>query len=259
MLKTKPECATAPWRLVADRPRRTLFAIILCLGLLACGCGGVAETAVTPTTTAPKPMFPFGEELQDILDGAVNADRAMGVSLTVLVPGYGPWLGVAGKSEPAVPVATDMAFGVGSISKSFIAALILQLAEEGELSLDDQLSQWIPDAPNVDNKATIRQLLNHTSGTFQPNHHPNFFTTVFSDGGREWTDEEIFASFQLEPYSAPGTEWHYSNAGYTLLGQIIEEATGSSVSAELRERFFEPLGLASAFYLTEETAPGEVA
>ncbi|MCP4225102.1 MAG: beta-lactamase family protein, partial [Actinomycetia bacterium] len=70
---------------------------------------------------------------------------------------------------------------------------------------------------------------------------------------------EIFASFQLEPYSAPGTEWHYSNAGYTLLGQIIEEATGSSVSAELRERFFEPLGLASAFYLTEETAPGEVA
>jgi D-alanyl-D-alanine carboxypeptidase len=151
-----------------------------------------------------------------------------------------------------------MAFGAGSISKNFIAALVLQLAEEGKLSLEDQLGEWLPAYPNIDGTATIRQLLSHTSGTFSLNRHPDFWATVFADGTRVWTDDELIAAFQAEPYSTPGTEWHYSNTGYTLLGQIIEGATGSTVFAELRERFFEPLGLDSTFYPPEETAPGEV-
>jgi D-alanyl-D-alanine carboxypeptidase len=183
----------------------------------------------------------------------------MGVSLAVMVPGYEPWIGVAGESEPATPITTGMAFGAGSISKNFIAALVVQLAEEGMLSLDDQLHEWISDVPNVDNTVTIRQLLNHTSGVFSLEEHPDFWRTVFADGERVWTDEELLSTFQAESYSAKGTEWHYSNTGYTLLGQIIEQATGSNVSTELRDRFFEPLDLTSAFYLSEETAPGEVA
>ncbi len=233
---------------------RRLAALVAVTALAVVACA-----TSTTATTEPKPVLPFGEELQSLLDGALDTDDAMGVSLTVMVPGYQLWLGVAGESEPATPINTGMAFGAGSISKNFIAALVMQLAEEDKLSLDDQLREWLPDFPNVDNTATIRQLLNHTSGTFQPNHHPDFYPSVFADGTRVWTDEELLSAFLAEPYSAKGTEWHYSNAGYMLLGQIIEEATGSTVSAQLRDRFFEPLGLATAFYLSEETAPGEVA
>jgi D-alanyl-D-alanine carboxypeptidase len=249
---------------------RPISAFIIGLGLLLPGCGDegisspptvAASSAVTTASVATpsEPVLPFGAELQRALERVLGADAAMGVSLAVMVPGYEPWLGVAGDSEPGMPVTTGMAFCAGSISKSFIAALVLQLVEEGKLALDDPLEKWLPDYPNVDSRATIRQLLNHTSGLFQPNHHPDFFPTVFADGTRVWTDDEILSTFLAEPYSAEGTEWHYSNAGYTLVGQIIEAATGSSVSAELRGRFFQPLGLTSAFYLTEESAPGEVA
>jgi len=193
------------------------------------------------------------------LDGILSADDTMGFSLAVLVPGYQPWIGVAGESELGVPVTTGMAFGAGSVSKNFIAALVLQLAEEGKLSLDDQLDRWLPEYPNLDGSATIRQLLNHTSGTFSLEDHPDFYWSVSANRDRVWTDEELLSTFLAEPLSAKGTEWHYSNTGYLLLGQIVEEAAGASVSAELRDRFFDPLGLATAFYLSEETAPGEVA
>lgn len=231
-------------------------------------CGTAASTSttahpMTASTTEPAqaqlPALPFGGELQSVLDLVLDTDDAGGVSLAVLVPGYEPWVGVAGDSEPGVPVTVGMAFGAGSISKNFIAALVLQLAEEGRLSLDDQLDVWLPPYPNVDGTATIRQLLDHTSGLFQPNHHPDFWSVVFADGTRVWTDEEILSSFLAEPYSAKGTEWHYSNAGYMLLGQIIEAATGSSVSAQLRGRFFEPLRLTTAFLLPEENPRGAVA
>jgi D-alanyl-D-alanine carboxypeptidase len=247
---------------------RRLVAFVT-VGVMATGaCGTAATTSTTAdpvaaSTTEPEharlPALPFGGELQGVLDLVLEADDARGASLAVLVPGYEPWVGVAGESEPGVPVTVGMAFGAGSISKSFIAALVLQLAEESRLSLDDQLNVWLPAYTNVDGAATIRQLLNHTSGLFQPNHHPDFWSAVFADGTRVWTDDEIISSFLAEPYSAKGTEWHYSNAGYMLLGQIIERATGSSVSAQLRERFFEPLQLTTAFLLTEETPRGEVA
>jgi D-alanyl-D-alanine carboxypeptidase len=248
--------------------RRTLpFVMGLCL--LVSGCGDTAGSSTSsraassvnttaPTTSTSLPVLPFGEGLQGALDGALGAD-ALGVSLAVMVPGYEPWLGVAGVSEPGVPVTTDMAFGAASAGKNFTAALVLQLAEEGKLSLDDQLQEWLPDYPNIDNTATIRQLLSHTSGAFTLNHYPGFWSAVFADGTRVWTDEELLTTFLAEPYSTPGTEWHYSNTGYTLLGQIIEEATGSTVSTELRDRFFEPLGLTTAFYPPEETARGELA
>jgi len=244
-----------------DLPIQRVMVLSAVAALLASACStaSTATTTAATTTVAVDPTLPFGEELQSALDGVLEVEDPMGFTLAVMVPGYQPWVGVAGVSEPGVPITADMAFGIGSATKSFIAALVLQLAEEGKLSLDDRLNQWLPDYPNVDNTATIRQLLNHTSGTFQPNHHPDFWPTIFADGGRVWTDEEIYSTFLLEPYAAKGSEWNYSNANYMMLGTIIEEATGSTVSAELRERFFEPLGLTSAFYLSEETPSGAVA
>ncbi len=239
--------------------------VLLLVVASGCGNGTDSPTATTSppststTATSALPALPFGDDLQRLLDASVGGDGNMGASLAVMVPGHKPWLGVAGYSEPGIPVRTGMAFGAASTSKNFTAALVLQLAEEGKLSLDDQLREWLPEHPNIDSSATIRQLLNHTSGIFTVNHHPDFWRAVFADGTRVWTDEELLTTFVAEPYSAPGNEWHYSNTGYTLAGQIIEEATGRTVSAALRDRFFEPLGLTSAFYLSEETAPVDIA
>ncbi len=240
---------------------KSLVTLIVMITLPACSRG--AET-----TTAPQPPLPFAAELDTavhgviegaIADGVVEADNPLGFTLTVMVPGYQPWVGVVGESEPGVPVTLDMAFNVGSTTKSFTAALVLQLVEEGKLSLDDRIGEWLPDYSHVDSAATVRQLLSHTSGTFQPNHHPDYWTTVFTDSERVWSREEIYSTFLMEPYAPKGTEWNYSNANYMMLGQIVEEVTGSTVSAELRDRFFEPLGLTRTFYTPEETATGSVA
>ncbi len=204
-------------------------------------------------------VFPCGGRLQAIVDGALDGNEARAFSMAVMVPGYDTWTGVAGWSEPKIRVTPEMAFGIASTSKNFVAALVLQLAEEGKLSLDDPVHRWLAADASVDDAVTVRQLLNHTSGIFTINRHPDYWAAVFGDPHHDWTDEELLARFLAEPVAAAGTEWHYSNTGYLLLGQIIESVTGSTVSAELRARFFEPLGLDTAFYLSEEDPPGEVA
>ena len=240
------------------------------LAMSACAAAGTPTTAPATTTTAvattttaatttSTQLPPFGQELQNTLDGALNAEGAMGVSLAVMVPGYRLWVGVGGMSGPGEPITGDMAFGVASVTKSFMAALVLQLAEEDWLSLDDPLREWLPYCSNVCGAITIKQLLNHTSGTYSYAEHPDFYLTVFGEGDRGLTDEEMLGRFVREPYFAAGAGWHYSNTGYTLLGMIVEEATNSTVSAELRDRFFDPLGLTTAFFIAEEAAPGEVA
>lgn len=86
----------------------------------------------------------------------------MGFTLTVMVPGYQPWVGVAGVSEPGVAITADMAFGIGSATKSFVAALVLQLAEEGKLSLDDQLHlRWDTDGDRSQRWRPVLQRRGH--------------------------------------------------------------------------------------------------
>jgi len=106
--------------------------------------------------------------LQETLDNQREAQDLMGVSAAVIVPAEGFWLGVSGLSDPTVQdsIRPDMLFGVGSITKTFTSAVILQLAQEEVLSLDDSLYSWLPSHEYIDSTITIRQLLNHTSGIF---------------------------------------------------------------------------------------------
>jgi D-alanyl-D-alanine carboxypeptidase len=153
------------------------------------------------------------------------------------------WTGASGKAdlESGEPVTPETLFGIGSVTKSFVAALVLDLAEEGVLSVDDRLSRWLPDYPGAAG-ITLRQLLNHTSGV------PDY-----PDGLRRAMDERPFARWSPERVLAftggsdfePGRRWSYSNTGYNLLGLIVERATGSTVGHELERRLLDPLGLDS--------------
>jgi D-alanyl-D-alanine carboxypeptidase len=225
---------------------RKICAVLL-IGLVALvgsSCGGDNEST---TPTAELAALPCGARLQSVLAQALLDSQGpyeLGISAAVIVPGSAPWAGVSGVSHPGVPVSGDMAFNVGSIAKSFEAAVALMLAEEGLLDLDEPISTWLPALDHVDRMITVRQLLNHTSGVFNVFEHPDFpWVAPGVDYERRWRLEEVIAYFVDEPYGPPGIVQHYSSTNYLLLTNILEMILETPVPEEVERRFLEPLGL----------------
>ena len=121
------------------------------------------------------------------------------------------WTGSSGEAQisPSRRVTGATPFVVGSISKTFVAATILQLAEEGELALHDPLSRWLPDYPRA-SEIRIRHLLSHGSGVFNYFEHPAYNRSVFGEPRRTWTPNEILSTFRGAPYFEPGAGYHLS-------------------------------------------------
>jgi len=197
--------------------------------------------------------------LQETLDFKRDSLSAVGVSAAVIMPGMGTWLGASGISDSSNDIRTGMLFSIASVTKTYIAALVLLLAEEETLTLDDSLHQWLPTYPHIDSTITVHQLLNHTSGIYSFHENPAFWDSMFTDNERLWTPEEMVTTFIEEPYFPPGEGWHYSNTNYLLLGMIIREATDSDVSTELRRRILNPLHIRNTFLDIEEEIPDNLA
>lgn len=181
-----------------------------------------------------------------------------GISAAVLVPGWRTWKGTDGESAPGIPITDTMLFGAGSVTKTFTSALILQLAEEGKLSLADPLHRWLPGYANIDSTITIQRLLAHTSGVYNFTDNPLWGDSLFADPGRIWTPDEIVRYFVQEPSFSQGRSWAYSNTGYVLLGMIAEKASGSRLAVEFRKRFLEPFELRNTFLEPDEEVRGEL-
>ncbi|MGI5417919.1 serine hydrolase domain-containing protein [Actinomadura luteofluorescens] len=166
----------------------------------------------------------------------------------------------AGVSDKATGAPMDhrLLFRIASVTKSFTSTVVLQLAAERRLSLDDTVDRWLPGAVaghgNDGSKITIRQLLAQTSGLNDYTPDPR----VMSDPARAWTPEELVAiAMEKPPLYAPGTDWNYSNTNYILAGMIIEKATGRSVGTEFQRRVFTPLRLRHTSYpTTDPSFPG---
>ena len=198
--------------------------------------------------------IPFEDKLQKVLDEGIMKYDARGVSAAIIFSDNKMWKGTSGISHDTVIVKSDMLFAIGSITKCFVAALTLKLVEEGKLSLEDPLSEWLPNYPYVNNEITIRQLLNHTSGIYMFWSNQKIWDDLKKDRTKIWTPEEVL-SYIKEPYFEPGEGHRYSNTNYLLMAMIIEKATGSNLSTEFRERFWEPLGIKQAFLSIEEEIP----
>ena len=128
--------------------------------------------------------------------------------------------------ELAVPIRPEMVFRVGSVTKQFTAACILRLADEGRISLSDDLTRYLPDFPTGGRRVTIEQLLTHTSGIHNYTEIPARYPKRLRE---DWTLPELIGFFRNEPFDfEPGTRWHYDNSGYILLGAILEKVTGRS-------------------------------
>jgi D-alanyl-D-alanine carboxypeptidase len=156
--------------------------------------------------------------------------------------------GLASREPRAVLRGTDR-FRVASITKPFVATLVLQLVAEGKLRLEESVDRWLPGLVPNGSAITIRELLNHTSGLFDYPGDEGFVSAVIADPAREWSPRELVRIATAHaPLFPPGTGWSYSNTNYVLLGLVVEAATGKPIDQQLRERIFDPLTLSATSF-----------
>ena len=201
-------------------------------------------------TTAPLAAQSDRAALTRRLDSASRAWLALGpsagVSYAVVRGSDTLLLGALGQRdhEGALPATNATVYRTGSITKQFTAAAIMQLVEQGKVSLDDPMTKYLPEYSQW-RTITVRQLLNHTSGIPSYTAKRDWATTWGSD----LTPAQLVAFVEKDSLDfAPGTTFRYNNTGYMLLGMILDKVTGTPYPALMRERFFAPLGMRSAAY-----------
>ncbi|MEV4443579.1 serine hydrolase domain-containing protein, partial [Streptomyces sp. NPDC049577] len=203
---------------------------------------------------------------QAALNGLVAAGMP-GVAAETRTP-LGTWSGSAGYADTATrrPRTAADHFRAGSITKTFMATVLLQLEAEGRLSLDDPVERRLPGVLRGNgydgNKITIRQLLNHTSGVHDMVSTPEWQRTMNGPAFFEHrydvkTPEEIVAmALKYRPDFEPGTGWTYSNTNFVLAGLIINRVTGDTYAHQAERRILKPLGLRrTTFPGTDPTLP----
>jgi D-alanyl-D-alanine carboxypeptidase len=275
-----------------DRRRITIAAsLTLGLGLgLAVGCANVADAAGPadacraaasyrgqPLRAAPAlpemrgaigGAFDAGttERLRQAAAKAQEATGAASMTLAVAVPGAGLWtsetvatVARAQRDQRGQDAAAPPLHYWASAGKTFVAVVVLQLVEEGKLTLGDPVSRWIKDVPNGD-AITIEQLLAHTSGLFSANEDAR----VHEQHRYYAPLESLAVARKHGPLFCPGERWRYSNTGYDLLGVIIERVDGRSFQSAIAARIIAPLGLTRMRVLTPRdaaagAAPADVA
>ncbi|MGW0665824.1 serine hydrolase domain-containing protein [Streptomyces sp. NPDC002746] len=215
------------------------------------GAHPAADPSSGPSTGPSTAQAPDAEALRDAISG-LPADDA--TAALVRVGGTdGAWRGSSGVHDLASgrPADPDGRFRVGSVTKVFTAAVVLQLAGEGKLGLDRPVRHYLPDLiPAAYGQVTVRQLLNHTSGIPSPD--PGNGDTL-----EDWyahrfdlhdPADDVRDATALEPDFAPGTRQHYANIGYTVAGLLIERVTGDTYASQVSRRVLRPLRLADSYF-----------
>ena len=149
--------------------------------------------------------------------------------------------------DPATVAAPGMRYSIGSVSKQFLAAATLLLADDGKLSLDDKVSRFLPNLTRA-SEITIRQLLSHTSG--YQDYYPLDYVAPYMQ--KSVTAEQILDRWARKPLDFdPGTRWQYSNTNFVAAGRIVEKASGKPLMAFLQDRIFRPLAMETPLDLAE--------
>ena len=159
---------------------------------------------------------------------------------TLLMKGYGK-----ADVEWGIPMPADAMFEVGSVAKQFTAAAILQLRDEGKLSLDDEITKYFPDFPTHGNKVTLRRLLDHTSGIKGITEMREFGALSVTS----YPKDSAIALIKRYPFEFPtGEAQIYNNSAFILLGHVIEKASGMTYEDYVEKKIFAPLGMTRSMY-----------
>ncbi|MDQ1027347.1 D-alanyl-D-alanine carboxypeptidase [Streptomyces umbrinus] len=237
------------------RVSRTLLRFGL-VGAVALTATSLMASAVAgpASVSAPAPATGDHSATREAMDAAVK-DGVPGV-VGQAKDKYGTWKGASGVGDLRTerPRSAHDRYRVGSVTKTFVATVLLQLEAEGELSLDDKVDEWLPGVVRGNGhdgrRISLRRLLNHTSGIFNYRDDSEFVRKyIVKDGFFEnrydtvTLDRHVKYAMANKPYFTPGESWMYSNTNYSLAAMVIEKATGNSYGDEIRHRIIEPLGL----------------
>jgi D-alanyl-D-alanine carboxypeptidase len=228
----------------------TIGAVLTVLGIAGCS-SPAPEPTTSPSPSRTAEAAPDAETtaaMQAALDDTRALAEFPGVIARVITPEW-TWTGTSGTAGPetdAAPAATDFT-RVGSITKTITGTVLLQLVEEGLISLDDPVSKYVPDAPN--GTATIRQVADMTSGIPSYSTDQGWQDQFFGDSAYVFTPQELLDYAKELPVSfTPGDGWEYSNTNYVIFGMIIEQLTGQPIADVFQERIFGPLGMDSTSF-----------
>ncbi len=190
------------------------------------------------------------QKIDAIANEALKDTAAPGVSIALVKDGKVAYVKAYGyaRLDPATPARPEMHYCIGSVSKQFLAAAILLLAEDGKLHLDDPVGRYLPDLTRA-NEVTIRELLSHTSG--YQDYYPLDYVAPFML--QPVSAREILDGWAKKPLDfEPGTRWQYSNTNFVAAGSIIERVTGMPLMSFLQARIFKPLEITEALDLSRQ-------
>ncbi|GAA1918860.1 serine hydrolase domain-containing protein [Microbacterium aoyamense] len=232
------------------RPHRRATALVgaavLALAMSACAA---SDPSASPTPAAPSGIpEQTSAELQAVLDDLYTEGVFPGAIARVITP-EGEWVGTVGASAEGgttAPAPGDRT-RVGSITKTMTATILLQLVDEGLVTLDDPISKYVADSPN--GTATLRQLADMTSGIPSYSLDDGWQAKLFGDPYSIFTPQELIDDAKALPLvGAPGEKWQYSNTNYVLLGMVIESVLDQPIADVFQERIFDPVGMADTVY-----------
>ena len=240
-----------------------IFSIILTyICLIGCNedeISGTEDCNSTASGIHPKAMI-----YQSVID-KYTAKGLPGISILIR-DNKGTWVGASGKADidADIKMKPCIISKGASTTKTFIGTLVVLLAQEGKLSLDDKVEKWISQevSSKVKNikESTIRMLLNHTTGIFDLIDDDQFYLAVLNNPPHFWKPEELITFvFGDEPVFAAGTDVEYSNTNYLLLAMILDKVTGNDHSIAIRKKLLEPLNLNNSFYYWHDALPTKVA
>ncbi len=187
----------------------------------------------------------FSKKINEYMRSTLDTYNIPGIAVGVWIKGKKVFFKGKGISDLSTGQGMNLndKFRIASLSKTFLSTVVLQLVDEGKLSLEDKLSNFVPAVPNSDN-ITVRQMLNMTSGLYDYTEDDYFSEQWVNNPLRKWTPEELLnIGIKHAPVSSPGEEYYYSNTNYVLLGMIIEQVTGSTIEKEITKRIIKPLKL----------------
>ncbi|MGC4108789.1 MAG: serine hydrolase domain-containing protein [Thermomicrobiales bacterium] len=227
-------------------------------GIAAAGVAARPGAFAHLATPAASPATDAVDAAKQIVESA-QADYALRSIIATVRQGDDELLLTAlGESMTGVPATTDMYFRNGAVAISLVSTLMLILAEQGAIGLDDPIATWLPDLPDADT-ATCRMLANMTAGYRDYVQSPAFTNAQLANPFHSFTREELLTySFDQPRLFAPGTNWEYSHTSYQILGMVIEKATGETVDGLMQRLVLDPLGLKQTFAFQTATIPEPV-
>ena len=252
---------TVSWRLVFYQRNAVPQWRMVCAVLSALACGVWSSpsiaTDITPNASKSERIAVFRENVDKILR-QLHTKQGPGLAVWVELEGeviYKNWGGLAHR-EQRIPIDGDTAFELASAAKPMTAAAVMQLADNGVLGLEDSVLKWLPELPAEWADITVGHLLAQRAGVPDYMRQINASSLMELDG---LTNDKLLQRWRRDPRLnfQPGTQVQYSNSNYVLLAEIVAKACGASFGECLRQRMFEPLGMARSRVESDEQGQGE--